>query len=72
MPKALRRQYLPKRDQKSSHKSEIVANLDVIPTLRKPKRLHQLNSGIIEEILHAVTTLNWSYREVAAKFNVST
>ena len=46
-------------------------SLDTTPSLRKPRALYQLNSEIIEKILHAVKVWNWSYQEVAIKYNVS-
>ena len=72
MPKALQRQYMPKRAKRSHSAACRDANLDFIPTLRKPRPKPRLNSRVIEGILHAVQVLNWSYKDVAVKFNVST
>ena len=54
MPRALKRKYTPKRQQKTRDKNDFNAKLDINPTLRKQYRLHQLNSSTIERILHAV------------------
>ena len=71
MPRALRRQYLPKRDRVAGAPAAKVENLDITPGLRKPRALHRLSSETLEQIMHAVKVLNWSYRDTAVKFNVS-
>lgn len=71
MPRALRRQYLPKRPKAPARPALARRVDDFIPTLVKPTTFKKLSSDVIAKIVHKVVEDKWSYREVGIKFRVT-